>query len=361
MESIGMQEETSAFFNSPEDASLNSSLCLIHRSEKGCSEIWRADRMGRFRALKCLKEEYRGNRLYEDLLRKEFEIGYSLRHPGIVEFYGFVEEPGLGHCIEMEWVDGSTLDALRKDKPLDRNLEDGILDEICDALSYLHMRGVVYRDLKPSNIMLTHDGHHVRLIDFGFSDSAGHSILKASAGTVSFAAPEVLAGGNADARSDIYSLGLVIGSLSDRHKVVVRKCCESNPQSRYASVAEVKEALHRRIRIWPWLLAAAVVAVGIAIAALWPFLSRTVESQPSQQPADAMETQIHAATEQPASADPVEVPKDQDAPKALTTPAAQTPSAQKSKTKDATSNKEIKVDTTLIDDLFRQATDLFED
>ena len=153
----------------------------------------------------------------------------------------------------------------------------------------------------------------------------------------------------------------MIGSLSDRHKAVVRKCCESNPQARYASVAEVKEALHRRQRIWPWLLAAAVVAVGIAIAALWPFLSRTVESQPSQQPADAMETQIHAAIEQPASADPVEVPKVQDATKAQITPSANTPPAQKSKTENAASDKEIKVDTTLIDDLFRQATDLFED
>ena len=360
MESIDMQEDTSAFFNSPQEASLNSSLCLIHRSEKGCSEIWRADRMGRFRALKCLKEEYRGNRLYEDLLRKEFEIGYSLRHPGIVEFYGFVEEPELGHCIEMEWVDGSTLDALRQDKPLDRKLKDGILDEICDALSYLHMRGVVYRDLKPSNIMLTHDGHHVRLIDFGFSDSAGHSILKASAGTVSFAAPEVLAGSTADARSDIYSLGLVIGSLSDRHKAVVRKCCESNPQARYASVAEVKEALHRRKRIWPWLLAA-VVAVGIVIAALWPGQSgNTMQKQSLQPAADTLIIQPASISELEVAA-PSVAPKVQDAPKAQNTPADKTPPAQKAKTKDAAADKEVKVDTTLIDDLFRQATDLFED
>ena len=129
----------------------------------------------------------------------------------------------------------------------------------------------------------------------------------------------------------------------------------------YASVAEVKEALHRHKRIWPWLLAAAVVAVGIVIAALWPGQSgNTLQKQSVQPAADTLITQPASIPELEA-ADPVEVPKVQDAPKALTIPAAQTPPAQKSKTKDSASDKEIKVDTTLIDDLFRQATDLFED
>lgn len=79
-------EESSAFFSPQESSPESSSRRLVHKSEKGFFEIWRIDRMGRFRTLKCLKAEYRGERLYEDLLRKEFEIGYTLRHPGIVEY-----------------------------------------------------------------------------------------------------------------------------------------------------------------------------------------------------------------------------------------------------------------------------------
>ena len=326
-------EESSAFFSPQESTPERASRRLVHTSEKGYFEIWRIDRMGRFRALKCLKAEYRGERLYEDLLRKEFEIGYSLRHPGIVEYYGFTQEEGLGNCIEMEWVDGCTLAALKEQGPLKKELEERILDELCDALSYLHARGVVHRDLKPSNVLVTHADYHVRLIDFSFSDTSAHSILKASAGTVSYAAPEVLEGGKADARSDIYSLGLLIYFLSRRHNSVARKCCERRPQHRYASAQEVKKALHSRSPLWAGIL----FIILVLFAVLWPMLPKKAEPQPVQIQADSAITSQDTIT------------------------APQLP-AQKStvREKAAPAAKEVAVDTALIDDLFRQATDLFD-
>lgn len=331
-------EDSSGFFTSQESAQKSASLQLFHSSQEGFVEIWRVDRMGRFRALKCLKEEYRGNQLYEDLLRKEFEIGYSLRHPGIVEYYGFVKEEGLGNCIEMEWIDGRTLAAFREQGPLDKTLEDSILDELCDALSYLHSRGVVHRDLKPSNVMVTHAGHHVRLIDFGFSDTASHSILKASAGTVAYAAPEVLSGGVADERSDIYSLGLVMTSLSRRHGGVIRKCCERNPRHRYQSVATVKKALHSHSMLWAGILFIGLVVLMV----LLPLLPRPVEEAPSaEMPADTVE--VRPVPEEPAVVEPAVVP-----------------ARTKESRPEVTSAREVAVDTALIDDLFRQATDLFD-
>lgn len=339
-------EESSGFFTSQEGAKKNVSLQLVHSSQEGFVEVWRVDRMGRFRALKCLKAEYRGNRLYEDLLRKDFEIGYSLRHAGIVEYYGFVKEEGLGNCIEMEWIDGRTLAVLKEQGPLDKTLEDSILDELCDALSYLHSRGVVHRDLKPSNVMVTHAGNHVRLIDFGFSDTASHSILKASAGTVSYAAPEVLAGGQADERSDIYSLGLVMAFLSRRHRSVIRKCCERRPQHRYPSVAAVKKALHSHSMLWAGILFIGLVVLMV----LLPLLPRQVEeTPPAELPADT-------AAVLPVQ-EPVAIPSADPSPAKSMEPPVRT---QQPRPEAATSAKEVAVDTALIDDLFRQATDLFD-
>lgn len=334
-------EENSGFLTSQEEAQKSASLTLVHSSENGLVEIWRVDRMGRFRALKCLKAEYRGNRLYEDLLRKEFEIGYTLRHPGIVEYYAFITEEGLGNCIEMEWVDGRTLAVLKDQSSLDKTLEDSILDELCDALIYLHSRGVVHRDLKPSNVMVTHTGNHVRLIDFGFSDTDSHSILKASAGTVSYAAPEVLSGGKADERSDIYSLGLLMAFLSRRHQKVIRRCCELLPRNRYPSVTSVKKDLHRHSMLWPVVLSACLVA--LIMLPLWRHPAK--DSAPVITPADTVESMPVITDTVPHAEHSVP-----SAPPVTTQPSG--PAAPKA--------KKVAVDTVFIDDLFRQATDLFD-
>lgn len=335
-----MQEANSDFFTAP-DIHLSadiSNLHLLHHSEQSYCDIFRIDRMGRFRVLKCLQPKYRGNPLYENLLRKEFEIGYSLRHPGIVEYYGFPAVEGLGNCIEMDWVDGRTLAEEMQKGPLDKALEDKVLEELCDALSYLHSRQVVHRDLKPSNILLTHAGDNVRLIDFGFSDSDTHSILKTPAGTVNYTAPEVLSGGKADARSDIYSLGLIIGQLSRRHRWVVRKCCETRPLKRYSSVSQVKKALHGHSAVLAGVLFI-LLAAGIT---LYPYWQKPAES-PAETPvqADTLSQQEAAATITAIS--PTEA-----------TPPVQKPAPKPRKKED------IPVDASDIDALFKQATDLFE-
>ena len=179
---------------------------LIHSSEAGWSEIWLIDKNGRFRALKSLKPSFRGQARYESLLRKEYEIGYSLSHTAIREIYDFRNIPGLGNCIEMEWVDGVTLTEFLSGGRPARATAKKIALQLCDALSYLHSKQIVHRDLKPSNILITHNGNYLKLIDFGLSDASSWSILKGPAGTASFAAPELLAGGVIDNRTETVSL-----------------------------------------------------------------------------------------------------------------------------------------------------------
>lgn len=244
---------------------------LIHSSDGGWTELYRIDRSGKFRVIKALKAQYRGQPMYEMLLRKEFEIGYNLQHPGICEVYGYSQIPDLGNCIEMEWIDGITLSDLIQSGRLSSGLSRKIAIQLCDVLSYLHSKQVIHRDLKPSNIMITHNGRNVKLIDFGLSDTDSSSILKSPAGTASFAAPELTNGGDVDARTDIYSLGKIVALLKGGYARIARKSTKINPDDRYPDIESVKEA----IRIKPWLRSVPYVLVTVAAVIVWGLMNYT--------------------------------------------------------------------------------------
>ncbi|MBR5043600.1 MAG: serine/threonine protein kinase [Bacteroidales bacterium] len=258
--------EDSGFLSSPyAGAMVSGALECIHCSVSGWSVLYRVNRDGRFRVLKALKQEYRGRVLYESLLKKEYEIGYSLSHPGVCEVYGFVDDPSLGHAIEMEWIDGCPLDELLSRGSLKPGAALRLADQLCDAVSYLHSRQIVHRDIKPSNILVTHNGVNVKLIDFGLSDSDSWASLKGAAGTRPFFAPEVVISGVADVRSDIWSIGKVLSMLMPGKTRAVRKCMAADPDRRYQSAEDLKKALHRRA--WPVLLVAGL-AVALTVAAV---------------------------------------------------------------------------------------------
>ena len=236
-------------------------LTLIHSSEDSFFELWRGERAGRFRLFKCLKQEFRGSLLHETMLQKEFEIGFPLRHPGIRETYAYVQMDSLGNCIEMEWIDGITLDDYLADRALDEDSFRKLAGELCDAVSYLHSHQILHRDIKPSNILITHQGHFAKIIDFSLADSDAHVLLKQAAGTRSFAAPEVLAGKEASQSSDLYSLAKVFSKMTKRHRRVLERCTAADPSSRYADAASLEAALLKKKSGWIWVIAVAVLAI----------------------------------------------------------------------------------------------------
>lgn len=347
LRNIGM-EDSSTFFSTPDltpQESL-STLKLIHSSERGFCDVFRIDRGGRFRALKCLKPEHRGDALYENLLRKEFEIGYSLDHPNICEYYSFIQIEGLGNCIEMEWVDGRSLAKIISEAHPTKDLTDRIVDGICDALSYLHSKQILHRDLKPSNILVTYKGDNVKLIDFGLSDSDTHSILKTPAGTVDYTAPEVLKGADADVRSDIYSLGIILFQLSKKYFRVARKCCETRPAARYASAAEVKKAIHSNSMLYAGL----AFILLVAFMALLPYLGENREKGADTPVASVDSTStVSIMGEDHYQTDSVSM-----------TSAPPVPETKKPTPPKKAVDKKEAVDPSVIDELFRQATELFE-
>jgi hypothetical protein len=259
-----MNLEVSGFF-APADIydAGKGGFSLIHRSEGGFFELYRGERAGHFRVFKCLKQEFRGSLIHETMLQKEFEISFSLRHPAIRETYAFLQLDGLGSCIEMEWIDGCTLDEYLQNNRADEAFFRQAAGSLCDALSYIHAHQIIHRDIKPSNILVTHQGRVLKLIDFSLADSDSFSMFKQPAGTRSYAAPEVIAGHAADVRSDLYSLGKVLAEVRSGHCKALRKCTEEDPSRRYASTEELKAALlHGRV-VWPWV-AAAILAMTVA-------------------------------------------------------------------------------------------------
>lgn len=261
--------EDSAFFDLRDDSrvSFGRPEC-IHRSEKGWTELYRVERDGRFRVLKAIQADKRGQQRYEALLRKEYEIGYSLDHPAIRSVYSFGHSEAFGHYIEMEWVDGCSLsDYLASCRP-DTATSRKLLLQLCEALSYLHARQIIHRDLKPSNIIVTYNGLNVKLIDFGLSDADSYAVLKAAAGTASYAAPELLRGEPVDSRADIWSLGMIIALLLPSRRGVIRRCTAEDRNRRYRDAVSVAAALRKRPA--GWIVATAVMAVAASLLFLLP-------------------------------------------------------------------------------------------
>lgn len=240
---------------------------VIYASNTGFCVIIRATRSGKFRILKALKPEFRGNPRAENLLRKEFEIGYTLDHPNICHCYSFGNNESIGNYIEMEWIDGCTLKDLISQKRVGGQSARKIICEICDALDYIHHKQVIHRDLKPENILITHNGSNVKLIDFGLSDEDDRYDYKIPGGTVSYASPEQMDGKPLDGRSDIYSLGAILGEIPrNRFSKISAKCRMRNPDQRFQSAAQVKNAIIWKSRK-PWILCiTAIVLIAIASA-----------------------------------------------------------------------------------------------
>ena len=243
---------------------------LIHTSEEGFSELYRICKNGRFFVYKALKKEFRGNRIYEELLTKDFNIGFSLNHSGICQYFGKITHPEIGSCIVMEWVDGCTLEELIASGQIDRTLGRKIICEICDALEYMHRKQIIHRDLKPENILITHNGQNVKLIDFGLSDADSYDTFKAPAGTRMYASPELIAGEHIDNRSDIWSLGVIISEIHPYYKNVAGRCLIRDLAKRPASAEDVKRAVLKEggRKFWKavlWVMACTIMAALAAV------------------------------------------------------------------------------------------------
>lgn len=240
---------------------------LVSLPSDGFNTLTRGTRLGKFFLLKGLKEGFAGSVLYQQLLRKEFDILVSLSHSAVVQAVGWENVPGLGWCIVEEYVDGLTLKAFLDTSP-SRQERRKVADELIDALRYVHSKQVVHRDLKPANILVTANGLNVKIIDFGLSDTDAWTILKQPAGTRDYISPEQLETGVPDCRNDIYSLGLILQQLraGAAYGAVARRCLRS-AERRYPHMAALVADLETRRKRRRFAGTAAAIVVPMLLAA----------------------------------------------------------------------------------------------
>lgn len=207
----------------------------------GYSLLTKANRNGKWVMLKGLKAEYRRLDVYVKALRKEYDILSSLQHPNIISAESLEEVEGLGTCIVQEYVHGRNLREVLE-SGLSKESKLQIVRELIDAVEYIHKKQVVHRDLKPSNVMLTDDGRHVKLIDFGLSDSEVYTFLKQPSGTEAYMSPEQKSLSVSDSRNDIYSLGCIMERmvLGKNYNAIIRRC-KKNIDERYQTIEELRK------------------------------------------------------------------------------------------------------------------------
>jgi beta-lactam-binding protein with PASTA domain/tRNA A-37 threonylcarbamoyl transferase component Bud32 len=258
--------------------------------EGGMAKVFRGtDKvLGRTVAVKVLAPQYAKDEQFVARFRREAQAAAGLNHPNIVSVYDTGSENGI-HWIVMEYVEGRTLkEIIVEEGPLLPERAVEIAHAISVALAAAHEKGLVHRDIKPGNIMITPPGE-TKVMDFGIARATGSAnTLTQTAmvlGTAAYLSPEQAQGKPVDARSDIYSVGCVLFEMLSAHPpfegdspvaiaykhvretptppsrfnkdvpkeldAIVLKCLAKNPDNRYQTTRELAEDLHRLSRGQP--------------------------------------------------------------------------------------------------------------
>ena len=274
-----------------------------------------------------------------DAFRQEAQMLARLDHPNLPKVTDFFSENGK-HYIVMEFVEGETLETALRHQQVDEAQVRTWTAQLCDVLSYLHRQypPVVFRDLKPANIMLTPAGQ-IKLIDFGIARffKAGQAGDTVAMGTPGYAAPEQHGIDQTDARSDVYSLGVVLHQLltsydptrtpfvlppvrqlnpqvSPQMQQVILKATQIDKLQRFQSVEDLCRALGstavmapvsgRARPLWPIVVAGIAILILLCGSAYLFFNRYQAMTVPGASPTAAVAIAIGSTATQPLTPTP---------------------------------------------------------
>ena len=336
----------------------------------GMGEVWRTEdtRLGRMVAVKILPPRIASDPEMLARLRREARTAAQLNHPNIATIHS-IEEAGGHLFIVMELVDGEPLSAMIARGPLVEAEVYRIARGVADALVEAHAKGIVHRDIKPDNILVS--GSRVKVLDFGIAKRVGGEQLSSDnptafvtqegmiVGTVHYMSPEQAIGKAIDARTDIFSLGVVMyqaatgkqpfggetitetitqiirdeptpprivnPAISAGLASIIQRCMKKNKDERYATAADLaatlaagptaeytKRAAAPTVKVapppvkgrsmWGWVIAAIVLLIGIGAAAMFmrnkpaPVKTASVVAPPPKPSTTTVEVAPPAAT-----------------------------------------------------------------
>ena len=237
----------------------------------GASRLFTANYKGRKVILKTLKPEFVQDEQCRQNLKKEYEITSQLDHKFIRKALGFETVQDLGECIVFEYIEGKSLAEHVRVGTLNEKEIKSVLVDLCDALNYMHQRGVFHCDLKPENIIITANDCRVKVIDIGLPETEYKTDRELLIKENEFIAPELIKGEEADPRSDVYSLGKIVEFVIERnmlsqYKSVATHCTQFSREQRFDSIAEVRSLITKGHSAAKFLVLVLVLAV-IGIAA----------------------------------------------------------------------------------------------
>ena len=211
--------------------------------------------LGRPVAVKLLRDQFAGDGEFVERFRREAQAAASLSHPNVVQIFDVGQDDGR-HFIVMELVDGRNLKAVLKERGrLEPVAATAVALGVARALAHAHRHGLIHRDIKPHNILLTAEGL-VKVADFGIARAASATSLTEVGtilGSVHYFSPEQARGETIGASSDLYSLGVVLYEMlcgrlpfvADSPLAVALKHLHDAPAPLRAFVPDVPEALER--------------------------------------------------------------------------------------------------------------------
>lgn len=258
------------------------------------AQLYRASKAGKYFLVKTTKDDTERQLA---MLRREYELAIGCDHPHIVYTYTYEANLSVGAGVIMEYVEGRTLKEYLAENPSKADRRR-IFEELLSAVGYLHKRGVIHNDLKPENILVTHADNRLKLIDFGLADSDAYFALRTLGCTLRYASPELQAqSGAIDARSDIYSVGVLMNDIfGGKHRRIAERCRNANVSKRYANIEALQLAWKRRNLVPKVLLGA--VALVVFLLPLFFFVQTSIDKRAKHNAQEVLFAQIESSVEQ---------------------------------------------------------------